>query len=85
MVKLKKINLEKRCGNDNCDHPDIKKNKFYLAKLMGSEKSYWVAGQFSKEWYGWNFASVYDAGLQLNDDSWLELYEIQERGRKIIK
>jgi len=82
MVKLKKIDLEKRCGDYNCDHPDIKKNKFYLARISGIEKPYWVAGQFSKEWYGWNFDSGYDAGLQLDDDGWLKLYEIQERGRK---
>ncbi len=47
----------------------------YLAKIGGS----WFAGKFSKQWYGWNFNAVYDAGYQVDYDGWEKLYHIKER------
>ena len=73
--KLEKINLNKR---DKCTHPNINTRSSYLAKINGS----WYAGKFSKQWYGLNFEAVYDAGIQLNDEDWEELYEIVGRNKR---
>lgn len=76
--KLKKIDLKKCCSlkasGDFHDHPDIKSNKIYLAKIEGR----YYAGRFSKQWYGWKFDG---AGLQLdkpgaNCSMWQGLWEI---------
>lgn len=72
--KLKKIDLSKIV---DCDHPDIKEGRSYLAKI---DKS-WYAGEFSRQWYGLNFEAVYDAGIQLNSNGWQRLYEIVEKGK----
>ena len=70
--KLVKIDLTK--GDlDKCEHPDIKKHQYYLAKIDGN----WYADTFSKQWYGWNFNGVYSAGYQLSYGEWEELYEIR--------
>jgi hypothetical protein len=57
--KLVEIDLAKA---DDDEHPDIKKGVFYLALIEGA----YYAGKFSRQWYGWNFESVYDAGYQLS-------------------
>ncbi len=44
----------------------------YLAKIEGR----WHAATFSKEWYGWNFNGVYDAGYQVDYGGWEKLYKI---------
>ena len=73
--KLKEIDLSK---GEKGQHPDLKPNTFYLAKIEG----HWYAGKFCKLWYGWNFYAVYSAGYQLSygntpeEDGWEELYEI---------
>jgi hypothetical protein len=46
-----------------CKHPDIKESLFYLVQYDGN----FHAGTFSKEWYGWSFDGIYDAGTQLDD------------------
>lgn len=68
--RLEKINLGKR---KDCNHPNINTRTSYLAKINGR----WYAGKFTREWYGLNFDSVYDSGLQLNDPDWEELYRIK--------
>lgn len=78
---LVKIDL-KRCvskegGGDFHDHPDISTRRQYLAKIDGC----YFAGQFSKQWYGWNFDGWY-SGLQLdkpgtNMSPWQGLWEIR--------
>jgi len=72
--KLIPIDLSKSHEND---HPDIKENAHYLARIQMVKNIKWYAGTFSKLWYGWNFNAVYDAGYQL-DYGFLELYEIVE-------
>jgi len=73
--RLKKIDLSKIV---ECDHPDIKVGKNYLAKIYGEMH----AGKFSRQWYGLNFEAVYDAGIQLNSKGWQRLYEIVEKGER---
>ncbi len=58
--KLKKINLNKICGNGN-EHPDIRRGVYYLIQYNGAL----YAGTFSRQHYGWNFNGVYGAGMQL--------------------
>ena len=74
-ISLKKIDLSKRV---ECEHPDIKSDKFYLVKFDGK----FYAGKFYRVWYGWNFSGIYDAGAQLNYDGFKEIYEIVQRQRK---
>jgi len=50
----------------------INSRKHYLIMYKGE----WYAGQFDKQWYGWNFLGVYDAGCQIDYDGWEEVYEI---------
>lgn len=52
----------------------ISSKKSYLAKIEGE----WYAGKFSKQWYGWNFEAVYDAGCQVDWDGWEAVFEVQE-------
>ena len=76
-IKLKEIDLSKRKKGE---HPDIRENTYYLAKIYNG----FYAGTFRKQWYGWNFNAVYDAGKQLwttglsekGKDGWQKLYEI---------
>ena len=71
-LKLKKIDLSKR---DQCEHPDIRANKIYLVNYDGN----WILGNFSREWYGWNFdwfGTAY-AGLQL--DCFKQIYELKTK------
>ena len=74
-IYLTKIDLSKRKG---CEHPDIKSTKEYLVKYDGN----FYAGSFYKEWYGWNFPGIYDAGAQLDYEEFQEIYEIGQRKRK---
>jgi hypothetical protein len=65
------------------DHPDISTRKQYLIKFAGQ----YYAGMFTREWFGWNFDGVYDAGLQLdkpgtNCSDWQGLWEIRPRTKK---
>ena len=75
--ELKEIDLSK---SERCNHPDIKEKRYYLARINDK----WYAGTFTKQWYGWNFDAVYDAGYQLDYGGLQELYEIAGRkaGRK---
>lgn len=46
---------------------------FYLIRHNGR----WYAGTVTKQWYGWNFNTVYDAGLQMDSSGITEIYEIE--------
>jgi len=75
-MKLIEIDLTK--GNKS-NHPDIKKEIQYLAKINKT----WFAGFFSKQWYGWNFDGWYGVGIQFdtpgtNKSRWKQLFEIVE-------
>jgi len=78
--KLKQIDLNKCFQSDGCsrsDHPDIREDGEYLACLDDG----WYAGQFSRQWYGWNFDNWGTSGIQLNAPGensglWLGLWEI---------
>ena len=48
------------------DDKRITLNKKYLVKYDGR----WAIDTFSKQWYGWNFNGIYDAGLQVDYDGW---------------
>lgn len=63
--KLKKIRIT---GSSECAH--ISSRKRYRVKIEGQ----WHQGQFSKQWFGWQFDGV-TPGLQLNLID--EVYEIQ--------
>lgn len=65
-IKLKSIPLN---GTNKNAH--IRKGKLYL--VVSNSELY--LGRFNKEWYGWNFEGVYDAGEQL--DSIEKVYEIE--------
>jgi hypothetical protein len=80
--KLKEIDLKK--GNKS-DHPDIKLGMKYLAEIQfhGNKESTFIAGSFSRQWYGLNFDWFWScvAGLQFdtpgyNSSPWLRLWEI---------
>ena len=73
--RLEEIDLSKRV---DCHHPEVKEDRSYLAKIYGS----WYAGKFSRQWYGFNFDAVYDAGIQLNSEGWQKLYLIVEHKQK---
>lgn len=45
---------------------------WYLAQIAGG----WAAGKFQKEWYGWNFDGLFDAGYQWDYAGWEKLYRI---------
>lgn len=78
-MKLKRISLSK-AKNHEC--PGIKNDgeTWYLAKVMDQ----WMAGTFSREWYGLHFDTDWGmSGLQFdapgyNSSNWEELYEIVE-------
>lgn len=75
------IDLSKR---KDCEHPDIKLNTWYLAKIGGN----FYADMFTRQWYGLNFSGVYDAGYQLaydpefTHDGWEGLWEIVQKVKK---
>lgn len=76
VVSLIPLDMKKAVGNN---HPDIDEKKSYLC-LVGGE---WFAGQFSKEWYGWNFLGwVNPIGFQFdapgtNASKWQKIWEIK--------
>lgn len=47
----------------------------YLALIDGQ----FYAGQFSKQWYGWNLGVKYDAGFQMDWDDLEGLWRISRR------
>jgi hypothetical protein len=63
--KLKRIRVT---GSSECTH--ISHRKRYRVKIEGT----WHEGQFSKQWFGWQFDGV-DPGIQLNLID--EVFEIQ--------
>jgi hypothetical protein len=63
--KLKRIRVT---GSSECTH--ISPRKRYRVKIEGV----WHEGQFSKQWFGWQFDGV-DPGIQLNLID--EVFEIQ--------
>ena len=69
MIKLMPIDISKI---DENEHPDLRANTYYLARIRGA----WYAGTFTKQWYGWNFNAVNPAGYQLSYGNWEQLYEI---------
>lgn len=43
--------------------------RVYLGRVHGQ----WGAGDFTRQWYGWNWNAIYDAGTQIE---WIEeLYD----------
>lgn len=48
-MKLHKIDLRKRCGEDGCEHPDINTRSSYLLKIAHHG---FAAGKFDREWFG---------------------------------
>jgi len=60
------------------EHPDIKAGPQYLCQIDGK----WFMGEFSREWYGWNFEGwLNDSGLQFdapgwNSSSWQRVFEM---------
>lgn len=80
-IDLRKCFASKDAGGGSYhDHPDIKRTKFYLAKI-GSE---FYAGRFTREWYGWSFDGWGGGGgLQLdkpgtNSSNWKALWEVSK-------
>ena len=65
-------------GSGIChDHPDIRGDREYLAKISG----HYYAGRFSRQHYGWCFNNWGTSGCQLdqpgtNCSSWEGLWEI---------
>ena len=79
-MKLKKIDLSKRCapesggGGDN-DHPDIlQKDGDKWVKYLAKIHDYWYLGFFTRQWHGWNFSNRVTSGIKLN--SIQELYQV---------
>lgn len=66
-MKLISVKLDGTCENKK-----VTTRKQYLIKYEGK----FYAGKFEKQWYGWNFNGVYDAGLQL--DSIDKVWEIKQ-------
>ena len=62
---------------DNCNI-NLSPKKSYLVKYGGE----WYAGTFTKQWYGWNFNGVFDAGCQMDYPGWQAIYEIVQRKKK---
>lgn len=70
--KLKEIPLD-----GTCDNKHITTKKHYMIAYVGAyDVLRYYSGQFEKQWYGWNFDGVYEAGVQLNDPDILALWEI---------
>lgn len=74
-IELIKLDMSKA---KECEHPDISKNKEYLILYDGR----FYAGTFSRQWYGWNFNGVYNAGVQFdapgyNCSDWEQIWEIR--------
>ena len=86
MIELREIPLSELKKVDGYySHPLIEEKIFYLTKIDGR----WSAGIFTKQWYGWNFNTVYSAGCQLSyghhpmEEGWEELYMIVDKGAYI--
>lgn len=64
-MNLNRIDLSKA---DKHEHLDIVKGEWYLARIDG----HWLAGQFLREWYGWNFMPYCCAqsGFQFDAPGW---------------
>lgn len=74
-IRLFAVDMSKAKGHE---HPDISEDKEYLILFDGSL----YVGTFSRQWYGWNFNGVYDAGAQFdepgtNASSWQQIWEIR--------
>lgn len=66
--------------SDEHTHPDINGRNTYLCLIDGE----YYTGKFSKQWFGWNFNAVYDAGLQFdapgyNSSNWQQIWKIVRR------
>lgn len=62
MIKLTKIDIKENRQRQDCKHSGISARKWYLVISNGQP----YLGKFTKEWYGWNFDGIYDAGEQLD-------------------
>lgn len=63
--------------SDESEHPQINSKDTFLCLIGGT----YHTGRFSKQWYGWNFEGVYDAGLQFdapvtNSSDWQQIWRI---------
>jgi hypothetical protein len=72
--KLIPIDMKKASGHE---HLDLNAKDTYLC-LIG--KRYYT-GKFEREWYGWNFDAVYDAGCQFdapgsNSSDWRQIWKL---------
>lgn len=75
---MKLIELDLTRG-DVHDHPEIKQKASYLARIHGE----YFCGQFSRQWYGWNFDDGWGSGHQYdkpgtNCSQWEKLWEIDD-------
>lgn len=64
--------------SDGSNHPDISSRKRYLCLIGGR----YYAGEFTKQWYGWNFEGWEGVGLQFdapgtNASEWQQIWEIR--------
>ena len=51
---------------------------FYLIRHNGR----WYAGTVERQWYGWIFNTVYDAGLQMDSSGITAVYEIEGKATR---
>lgn len=79
-LRLRKIDISSNRFHRHCNHDDIRDDKKYLVYIY--DKMY--IGQFSKQWYGWNFrdwSPNMAGGMQLDgiqavyEVLWLEAVE----------
>lgn len=75
--KLVPLDMSKAKGHEL---PGINEEDTYLVLWDGD----FHAGTFSRQWYGWNFNGVYDAGLQFdapgtNRSHWEMVWRIVKR------
>lgn len=71
----RRLDLKKGSGSN---HPDIDRHHTYLVRYDGK----YYLGSFSREWYGWNFNGIYDAGAQYNQPGtnasrWEAIWEME--------
>lgn len=71
--KLKEIPLDGTCENK---HITAKKHYMIAWRSAGGNGIRYFSGKFEKQWYGWDFDGVYDAGIQLDDPDIVALWEI---------
>jgi hypothetical protein len=79
-MKLVRIDLTKsKYKGIGSDHPDFNEESYYLAVISGNL----YFGQFTKQWYGWNFDDGWGcSGHQFdapghNSSKWQALYEVK--------